>query len=144
MYGDRDRMRNQFLDAWQKARNEEPLSDMEQVLVGIIRDHPEYHALLNDREKALTAEFPPESGTTNPFLHMSMHMGLREQAATDRPAGIRDLHRRLCARYGELDAEHRMMECLGQALWESQRSGQPPDEAQYLECLKRLEGIIGA
>jgi hypothetical protein len=31
-----------------------------------------------------------------------------------------------------------MMECLGQALWNAQRSNQMPDEAIYLDCLQKL------
>ena len=33
-----------------------------------------------------------------------------------------------------------MSECLGAALWDSQRSGRPPDEAAYLESLRRPAG----
>jgi hypothetical protein len=29
------------------------------------------------------------------------------------------------------------MECLGQMLWESQRSGRPPDGQSYVECVQR-------
>lgn len=35
-------------------------------------------------------------------------------------------------------AEHRMIECLAEALWEAQRAGTPPDEAAYVERLRRL------
>ena len=34
-----------------------------------------------------------------------------------------------------------MIECLAEALWQSQRSGQPPDEAAYLAALRRTAGI---
>jgi hypothetical protein len=37
-----------------------------------------------------------------------------------------------------MDAEHRMMEALGRALWEAQRAGRLPDERAYLEDLRRL------
>jgi hypothetical protein len=36
------------------------------------------------------------------------------------------------------EAEHAMIERLGEALWNAQRAGLPPDEAQYLESLRRL------
>jgi hypothetical protein len=29
------------------------------------------------------------------------------------------------------------MECLGEMIWNSQRSGLPPDGAAYVECVKR-------
>jgi hypothetical protein len=36
------------------------------------------------------------------------------------------------------DAEHRMMECLGQILWEAQRSNSVPDDDKYLEFLNKI------
>jgi hypothetical protein len=51
------------------------------------------------------------------------------------------VHRELARRLGDVHAaEHRMLEQLGVALWDSQRSGRPPDEAAYLESLRRLLG----
>jgi hypothetical protein len=86
----------------------------------------------------LQQEFSPEGGRINPFLHLSMHMALREQVGTDRPQGIRAVHARLAARSDVHDAEHQMMEALGRALWEAQRAGRMPDERLYLEDLQRL------
>ena len=80
-------------------------------------------------------------GQTNPFLHMGMHLAIREQLATNRPAGITETFGLLMARVQDAHAvEHRMMECLGEALWQAQRSGQEPDEARYLACLRQLAG----
>jgi hypothetical protein len=63
---------------------------------------------------------------------------LREQVGTDRPTGIARVHAKLAARHGRMDAEHRMMESLGRALWDAQRAGRLPDENAYLEELRRL------
>jgi hypothetical protein len=139
MFGDRDQLRAQFIEAWEKARTGQALHGLEAQLAAVITEHPEYHGLLADRERALTADFSPEGGQSNPFLHMAMHLSLREQAATDRPSGIADIHRRLSLSVGALEAEHRMLECLGSVLWEAQRAGCMPDEQAYLECLRRLD-----
>ena len=138
MYGSRDQTRQVFLDVWRKVQHRQPLEPMEALIADVIESHPEYHPLLDDPEQALGADYSPDSGQANPFLHMAMHIALREQTGTDRPAGIRQLHQTLAARLGRHEAEHAMMECLGQALWEAQRSGQMPDEAAYLDCLKRI------
>ena len=139
MFGNRDQLRSQFLDAWDKAQAGGTLNALETQIVTVIQEHPEYHHLFGDREHALQAEFPPEAGQTNPFLHLAMHLSIREQAATDRPAGIRAIYQRLGHKLGVLEAEHLMLECLGQVLWEAQRKGTLPDDQIYLDCLHRCE-----
>ena len=86
----------------------------------------------------MSRDYTPEMGQTNPFLHMGMHIAIREQLGGDRPAGILAVHQRLCRRLDSHAAEHLMMECLGETLWEAQRGGGEPDERVYLERLRRL------
>lgn len=136
---DRRKIRQQFISVWEKANNSEPLEPLELIIADVIRDHPEYHPLLSKADAAIDSEFYPEHGTTNPFLHMGMHITLREQVATDRPAGIRDLTRGMLLKYRDShEMEHLMMEPLGRVLWEAQRSNTLPDEAAYLEALREL------
>ena len=138
--GSRDELRRGWLQAWQQARAGAVLTPLETQLAAIVGEHPEYHLWLEQGDAALQADFGPESGRTNPFLHLSMHMALREQVGTDRPTGIRRIHSRLSRQHGAHDAEHRMIECLAEALWLSQRTGLPPDEPAYLDALRRLGG----
>ena len=135
---DRNRLRQYYLDAWQKRHTGEKMEPLEALIVAVVAQHPEYHALLESGD-ALDQDFTPEQGQTNPFLHMGMHISLAEQIGTDRPAGIRDIHQRLCRKHGDAhSAEHRMMECLGLILWEAQRQNRPPNEEAYLDCLGKL------
>jgi len=136
--GSRDELRRGWLQAWQQARAGSGLTPLETQLASIVGDHPEYHRWLEQGDAVLHAEFGPESGRTNPFLHLSMHMALREQVGTDRPAGIRRIHGSLTRQHGAHEAEHHMMEALGRALWDAQRAGTAPDERRYLEELERL------
>lgn len=140
MYGtDRDAMRRVFVEAWRKAGNDEPLQPLERLVAEVIAEHPEYHRLLTEEDGAVGRDFRPELDETNPFLHLALHLGIREQLAVDRPPGVRDLYRRILQRAGDAhDAEHRIMECLGRTLWEAQRAGRMPDEAAYLDCLRTL------
>ncbi len=134
---DRDQLRQFWVTAWKKHLRGEALDPLSQQVVEVIREHPEYHSLLT--EKAMQREFLPESGEVNPFLHMGMHLALREQTTTDRPSGIRHIFNQLTLQTGSAhEAEHRMMECLGEALWQAQRDQQPPNEAAYLQCLQAL------
>ena len=135
---DRRSLRSHYRDAWLKRQAGKPLEPLEKLIADVVAQHPEYHALL-ESDQALEQDYTPQMGQTNPFLHMGMHIALAEQIGTDRPAGIRDLYRRLCQKAGSPhEAEHRMMECLGLALWEAQRQHRPPDETGYLSCLKKL------
>jgi hypothetical protein len=138
MFQSRDQVRQVYLDVWHKMQQKQLLEPMEALIADVIESHPEYHALLADDAEVKQQEFTPEQGQTNPFLHMGMHIALREQAGTDRPAGINAIYQRLTAAKGQHQAEHAMMECLGQALWSAQRNHLPPDEADYLDCLKKL------
>lgn len=134
---DRNELRQMYVDAWQKARDGRPMSPLEAQIATVIGDHPEYHDEV--RGDALDSDFLPEAGKTNPFLHMGLHLALRDQLETDRPAGVRALHARIAARTGDPHAaEHRMIDCLAEVLWEAQSSSSAPDEQKYLERLRAL------
>lgn len=135
----REQMRRMYLEAWRKFSAHMPLEPLEAQLAAVIAEHPEYVAWLEAGEGALSAEFTPEGGRENPFLHMGLHLAIREQVATNRPAGIAEIHGTLSARLGSAHAaEHVMLEPLGEALWEAQRQGRMPDEQVYLERLRKL------
>ena len=134
---DRSKLRQMYADAWRKRGENRPMSPLESQIAAIIEWHPEYHTDVS--AAALDHHYTPEDGQTNPFLHMGLHLGLREQIATNRPAGIAAIHTALAAKTGDPhEAEHRMIECLAEILWEAQRRGSAPDEREYLERLKRL------
>ena len=137
----REEVRSFFCDTWRKYRRGEPLVGLEQTAVEVIVLHPEYHALLEDPERATAREFSPEGGELNPFLHLSLHLAIEEQLAIDQPRGIRARFADLIAATGsEHDAKHAMLECLGETVWEAQRSARAPDEQAYLDCLARKTG----
>jgi hypothetical protein len=137
---DRSGLRRLYLEAWRKARERRPLEPLENQIVGVIELHPEYQSLLADHSAALDRDFAPEQGQTNPFLHMGLHLAIRDQVATDRPPGVRAVYQRLAARMDDRhEVEHRMMDRLAEALWQAQRSGRPPDESAYLRSLRQLE-----
>ncbi|HID48297.1 MAG TPA: DUF1841 family protein [Chromatiales bacterium] len=135
---DRNSLRQMFFSAWRKYQAGSPVEPLEAQLVEIIKQHPEYHALLADQEANIERDYSPELGETNPFLHMAMHLALQEQVTTGRPAGIAQLYAELVQ--GSPDpheAEHEMMICLAEMIWQVQQHGTPPDEAAYLDCLRQ-------
>ena len=138
MFASRDEVRRVYLEVWRKLRTGEILQPLEAIIAEVIEAHPEYHAALDNGDETTQRDYTPEQGIGNPFLHMGMHIALREQAAADRPPGVREVHRRLVAERGQHAAEHAMMECLGETLWRAERERRPPDEAAFLECLEKL------
>ena len=135
----REQLRQMYLEAWHKYTARQPLEPLEAQLAAVIAEHPEYVPLLESGSQALETDYTPEGGRENPFLHMGLHLAIREQVATNRPAGITQVHQALSKRLGDPHAaEHAMLEPLAQALWEAQRSGRMPDEQSYLERLRKL------
>ncbi len=131
-------VRRFFCEAHRKERERLPLDPMEALAADWITQHPEYHDDLADLDAALARVYEVEAGRSNPFLHLSMHLSITEQVAIDQPTGIKQAFGLLAARLGSAhEAQHQVMECLGEMIWTSQRSGLPPDGQHYLDCVRR-------
>ncbi len=131
-------VRRFFCDTYAKQRQNQILTPMEAIAARWIDEHPEYHGDLADVEAALAAQYTVEDGRTNPFLHLSMHLTIEEQMSIDQPSGIRQAVELLAAKRGSMhQAQHEVMECLGEMIWASQRSGLPPDGHAYLDGVRR-------
>jgi hypothetical protein len=133
----RDSLRQIYFECWRKKRENEPLDPLEAQIAAVIQEHPEYHSLLEQPETGIHKEFLPEMGESNPFLHMGMHLGLREQASTNRPRGITELLSQFALKFGEHEAEHHVMECLAESIWLAQQNNTVPDEEAYLQSIKK-------
>ncbi len=136
----RDDARAYFIKVWQKYNNKQPLEALEQLILDVILAHPEYHIVLDQGGEALKHDFSPEAGNINPFLHMGMHIAIKEQIQTDRPTGIRAQCEHLLDKYHDQhEMEHKVMDCLGESLWSAQRNNSMPDEHSYLESVRALK-----
>ena len=130
-----------FFDAWGKYRSQAPLEGLARTAIEVILLHPEHHALLDDPQRNLDRDFPPESGAVNPFLHLSLHLAIAEQLSIDQPRGISAAYRELASHAAsEHDALHVMLECLGETVWQAQRNHAAPNEEAYLDCIRRKPG----
>lgn len=131
-------VRRFFCGVYQKWQQQAPMEAMETLAAYWIALHPEYHATLADLDQALADMGNPKSGQQNPFLHLSMHLSISEQCSIDQPRGIRQAVELLTARLDDLHtAHHQVMESLGQMLYESQRSGRPPDPNAYIHAVQK-------
>lgn len=134
----REQARQFLFDTWHKYRARQPLSALEGMMLDILLQHPEYHTLLDAPERNLERDYPPERGETNPFLHLNLHLAVAEQLSIDQPPGLAGRYRALLAQCGDPhQAQHRIMECLGEMIWQAQRQGGAPDPEIYFSCLER-------
>jgi hypothetical protein len=134
----RDEARNFLFESWRKRGAGELLTPLEDLAAQLIGKHPEYHTMLENPECHQGKDYLPEQGAANPFLHLMMHLTIEEQISINQPAGIRAHFSRLTQRLeSEHDAQHRMMECLGEMIWQAQRDRTQPDAAIYLACLEK-------
>ena len=135
MQDERQHMRQYFVDTWHKREQYTRLSALEQQILDVIHMHPEYQTALNT-SKILDKDY---SSDNNPFLHMSLHLGLLEQLNTDRPTGIRNIYQKLFEKFtDEHKVQHIMMDIMAEIIWDAQQQHKLPDEALYLQKLLNL------
>jgi Domain of unknown function (DUF1841) len=133
----REQLRRSYAEAWAKRVARAPLTPLEALIADVIASHPEYQPLVADPQKAAEFSAAAAAPAENPFLHMGLHLAVREQVSIDRPPGVRELQRQFLAAQGDPhQAEHTMMEALGETLWQAQRAGRAPDETQYLDSVR--------
>ena len=133
-----DDVRRFFCQVYAKQQAKALYDPLETLAGEWVALHTEYSELLADETTALTRQFTGDNGDSNPFLHLSMHLSISEQCSIDQPRGIRQAVELLTSKRDSLhEAHHEVMECLGTMLWESQRSGRPPDGQAYIDAVQR-------
>jgi hypothetical protein len=133
----RQQARDLFFHTWEKYRSGQALEGLENTVLEVVLLHPEYHAVLDERETHVDRDYLPESAELNPFLHLSLHLAISEQLAMDQPPGISKLFETLTVRHGDRHAAlHVVLDCLGETVWQANRSGASPDQDAYLACLR--------
>jgi len=134
----RDQVRSFFFDTWVKYKQQQSLTDLEAIAVQVMQLHPEYHRVLDAPERYLEQEYFPEMGETNPFLHMSLHLSVLEHVDIDQPAGIAQAYQKLQQKHQDAhNAQHDLLDCLAETLWQAQRDGRQPDTEVYLNCMQK-------
>jgi hypothetical protein len=134
----RDQARQFLFDAWAKFKQHLPLSDLEKIAVEVMQMHPEYHTILDAPERYMQQQYFPEQGETNPFLHLSLHLSVIEQISINQPIGIGQIYEKLKLKHSDQHmAQHDILECLAETIWQSQRNNTPLDSAHYLGLLQQ-------
>jgi Domain of unknown function (DUF1841) len=138
----RDEVRTFFFDAWAKFKVQKSLTDLEKIALGVMHMHPEYHAILDAPQQFRSQEYFPEFGETNPFLHMSLHLSILEQISINQPIGIAGIYEKLKLKHQNQDsplhdAQHDILECLGEVIWQAQRNNTALDTNNYVQLLQQ-------
>lgn len=134
----RDQARQFLFDAWAKFKQQAPLTDLEKIAVEVMQMHPEYHTILEAPERYMQQQYFPEMGETNPFLHLSLHLSVIEQIAINQPIGIKGIYEQLKQKHNDQHlAQHDILDCLAETIWQSQRNNTPLDSTHYLSLLQQ-------
>lgn len=141
-YGDKVQdTRQLFFSSWEKFQHKKNLLQLEKQIVAVILDHPEYQVIFETPERTSDQAYFPEMGETNPFLHMGLHLAIRDQIHLDRPSGIVKIYQALVGQHHDrLSVEHLLMEQFAECLWQAQRAQCPPNESAYLQACRNLLG----
>ena len=136
MISDRKSLRRIFYNAWQKNQANVTLTPLEQHIVALIHQHPEYHELMDNPAIGLDENYRSDN---NPFLHLSLHISLNEQIQTDRPKGIKALYQQIIMiSPDEHHAQHLIMEVMAELIWSAQQKNQLGNDEEYLEQIRSL------
>lgn len=134
----RDEVREFFFNTWHKFKQNHALEGVEIIAVQVMQSHPEYHAILGDVKRYMQQQYFPEMGETNPFLHMSLHTSILEQISINQPIGIATIYQQLIAKHqNELDAQHDLIDCLAETIWQAQRNQQSLNVENYLLLMQQ-------
>lgn len=129
-------MRSFFYSSWDKYKQKQRLSTLEQQLVSIILDHPEYHCIFDDPSQSETLL---NSFTENPFLHLAMHLTIRDQITLKKPPEVSTIFHKLQQKHGDSHiVEHLLMEPLARYLIQLQQSTTPPSITDYVSACQEL------
>ena len=132
---DRKKQREFLANAWQKHLNNDNLEPLEYQLALIIDSHPEYHKIIND----LNSDYFPEQGEINPFLHINLHLALKDQLSINQPKEINSIYQKLLKKYNDPhEVEHLMMECIAEMIFTAQKNNTELDQHKYLLNLNSL------
>lgn len=136
-------VRNFFFTTYNKAHENQLLTDIEKIAYSIILEHPEYHYIFKNQEKYIEHQWLPEDGNINPILHFSLHMAIIEQLSIASPHGINELFKQALQKsQSKHDAEHELMECVAEMIWHAGQNKTTPNMDIYLNCIrKKLDQI---
>jgi Domain of unknown function (DUF1841) len=134
--------RQMFQRSWQKYQKQIVLEPLERQIVSVVLDHPEYHDIIN-LERIETSSFLDNSSApylSNPYMHMGLHLALRDQFTLDNPQGIQAIYKALYEKHqNHHQIEHAFMPALMSHLATAINQHQAFDDISYLKFCQTIE-----
>lgn len=136
LYGDRNDYRKIFIQVWEKYQKKQLLDPMEEKILSILLQHPEYHHYLTHPQIYLDRTFHLELGEINPFLHFSLHLTILEQLEINKPHGIKALYQKAIKFFNPHKVTHCFMDNFKIELENCLEKQQLFNEKAYLQRIK--------
>ena len=100
-----------FFDVYEKSRNHEKLSAVENRISKVIEMHPMYFGALSDRDQYENYDVKP--GDPDPLSHLALHATVVGMVSENEPEGLRPLYDRLVNQLRDKhEVQHRLMYAL--------------------------------
>jgi hypothetical protein len=125
-------------EVWRKLSEGLPVDESEEILAEQMIEHEEYHQLWDNIEQVGEYCFDPQR-EENPFLHVSVHVGVEQQIRSGEPACVAEAVERLVERGGNPhEARHAIARVLVEHIARILREKQPFDKQKYCEEIRKL------
>ena len=128
--------RDFFYQTFAKMQQPAELNHLELMTSEIIKMHPEYHQFLKQPNLFHNKDFHTSDHLLNPFLHMGLHLTLKEFMILNQPEGIGNIYRQFCIIHSDQhEAEHAMIDCIQVIIHEAQYHKKPLEQEKLMTLL---------
>jgi hypothetical protein len=133
----REQSHEHYYALWQRAKANERLEGEDALTAQIMRDHPEYYDVWEHANEFLQEQVTVNGA--NPFLHVTMHVVVENQAAQNEPPEVRAaLEYQTLRKTPRHQAVHEIANAFTELLWVVLHDHRPFDNDAYRRKLKKM------
>ena len=133
----RELSHERFHTLWQLAKTGEPLGEEDTRTVQAMRDHPEYYDVWEHANEFLQEQVTVNG--VNPFLHVTMHTVVENQAALNEPPEVRAvLENKALRQMPRHQVVHEIANAFTELLWVVLHDHKPFDNNAYRRKLAKM------
>ena len=133
----REQSHEHYYALWQRAKRKERLEGEDALTAQIMRDHPEYYDVWEHANEFL--QEPVIVNGANPFLHVTMHTVIENQAAQNKPPEVCTvLEYKISRKTPRHQAVHEIANAFTELLWVVLHDHKPFDNDAYRRTLAKM------